>query len=87
MSNESDKWAAGFVEVFRAESAIAAHLLKARLESAGVPTKITDESWASLAGLNPLWWESPRILVARRDIAKAGAVIRKFEAVRSGRAN
>ena len=75
------------MEVYRAENSIAAHLLKAQLECAGVPTQITGESFANLAGLNPIWWESPRILVARRDVDKAGEVIREFEAIRSRRLN
>jgi len=85
MSDETNKSDAGFVEVCRAENAVAANLLKAQLESAGIPTQITDESFSALAGLNLIWWESPRILVASRDAGKALAVIRSFEAIRAGR--
>jgi hypothetical protein len=69
-----------FVEVCRAENALAAHFIQASLESAGIHTQITDEQFSALAGLNPIWWESPRILVPEADATKAATIIREFEA-------
>jgi hypothetical protein len=74
-----------FVEVYRAENAVAAHLLKGTLEAAGIPTQITDESFAALRGLNPIWWASPRILVAEADAEKATTLIREIETARATR--
>jgi len=74
-----------FVEIYRAENDVAAHLLKGALEAAGIPTQITDESFAALRGPNPIWWASPRILVAEVDAAKAAAIIRDIETARRAR--
>jgi hypothetical protein len=74
-----------FVEVCRAENAVTAHLLKGELEAAGIRTQIAGQSFAALAGLNPIWWEAPQILVAEHDVAKAVTIIREFEAVRAKR--
>ena len=61
------------------------HLMKGALEAAGIPTQITDEQFAALAGLNPIWWESPRILVAEVDAARATAILREAEMARATR--
>jgi len=74
-----------FVEIYRAENAVAAHLLKGALEAEGIPTQITDESISALRGPNPIWWASPRILVAEVDAAKAVAIIRDMETARAER--
>jgi hypothetical protein len=75
---------APFVEIYRAENAVTAHLLKGALEAEGIPTQITDESISALRGPN-LWWASPRILVAEVDAAKAVAIIRDIETARAER--
>lgn len=76
------------VEVYRAENAVAAHLIANALEDAGIAARVTDElvtvmnSWE----LSP-WWSSPRILVAEADAAKAAAVLREIETARATRLN
>jgi hypothetical protein len=85
MSDEADKPDIAFVEVWRAENASAADLLKTQLESAGIAALIVDESVAAIAGLDPTLFKSPRILVASRNTGKAIGVIRDFEAIRAGR--
>jgi hypothetical protein len=74
------------VEVYRAENAIAAHLIANALDDAGIAARVTDESVTMLrsGGLSP-WWSSPRILVAEADAAKAAAVLREIETVRATR--
>ncbi len=74
-----------FVEIYRAENDIAAHLIRGSLESAGIPTQVTEESYAALRGLNPIWWASPRILVAEAHAEEAAAIIREIEAARATR--
>ncbi|HET6328687.1 MAG TPA: DUF2007 domain-containing protein [Planctomycetaceae bacterium] len=74
-----------FVEIYRAENDIAAHLVKGTLEAAGIPTQITEESFAANRGLNPIWWASPRILVAESQAEEAAAIIREIEAARATR--
>lgn len=74
-----------FVEIYRAENDIAAHLIKCSLEAAGIPTQITEESHGALRGLNPIWWASPRILVAEAQAEEAVAIIREIEAARATR--
>jgi hypothetical protein len=76
-----------FVEIYRAENDLAAHLIKGTLESAGIPTQITDESHSAIRGLNPIWWASPRILVAEAQAEEAVAIIREIEAARATRTN
>jgi hypothetical protein len=73
------------VEACPAENSIAAHFIKNALESAGIPTRITGDSFAALGGLNPIWWESPRILVAEADAEKAATVLREIETARAAR--
>jgi Putative prokaryotic signal transducing protein len=75
----TDKPETPFVEIYRAENGVAANLLKGALEAAGIQTRITDESFSALAGGNPIWWESPRILVPAADVAKAAAIIRELK--------
>jgi len=74
------------VEVYRAENAIAANLIKNALEDAGIASRITDDSVSVMNswGLSP-WWSSPRILVAETDAAKAAAVLREIETARATR--
>ncbi|HEV7999294.1 MAG TPA: DUF2007 domain-containing protein [Planctomycetaceae bacterium] len=74
-----------FVEIYRAENVVIAQLLKGALEDDGIPAQITDESYAALAGGNPIWWESPRILVGAVDAARAAAIIHEIEAARRTR--
>ncbi len=74
-----------FVEIYRAENGIAAHLVKGALEAAGIPTQVTEESFGALRGLNPIWWASPRILVAETQAEAAVAIIREIEAARATR--
>jgi hypothetical protein len=69
------------VEIYRAANSLDAQLLKGELEAAGIPTQITDESFAALS-VPPLWWASPRLLVAEADAAKAAAILRELEAAR-----
>jgi hypothetical protein len=73
-----------FVEIYRAENGVAAHLVKGELEAAGITTQITEESSSALRGPN-IWWASPRILVAEVDAAKAAAIIRDIETARAAR--
>jgi hypothetical protein len=73
------------VEIYRAENDLTAQLLKGALEREGISTQITDDSYAALAGGNPIWWESPRILVAEVDAAKATTIIGEIEAARAKR--
>jgi len=56
-----------------------------RLLAAGIPTQVTEESYAALRGLNPIWWASPRILVAEANAEEAAAIIREIEAARATR--
>jgi hypothetical protein len=65
-----------FVEVYRAENGVEAHLLKASLEDAGIPTRITEETTAALRP--NLWWAAPRIWVAKANAAKAAEIIREL---------
>jgi hypothetical protein len=76
---------ARFVEICRAENVVTAQLLRSALEDEGIPAQITDESYAALAGGNPVWWESPRILVGEVDAARAAAIIREIETARRTR--
>ncbi len=69
------------VEIYRAANSLDAQLLKGELEAAGIPTQITDESFTALS-VPPLWWASPRLLVAEADAAKAAAILRELEAAR-----
>jgi hypothetical protein len=73
------------VEVYRAENAIAATLIKNALEDAGIAAQVTDDSVSAMysCGTSP-WWCSPRILVAEADAESAAAVLREIE---TGRAN
>jgi hypothetical protein len=72
-----------FVEVYRAENGVEAHLLKASLEDAGIPTRITEET---MAALRPnLWWAAPRIWVAKANATKAADIIRAIETARETR--
>jgi parvulin-like peptidyl-prolyl isomerase len=73
-----------FVEIYRAENGVAAHLVKGELEAAGIAAQVTDESFSALRGPN-IWWASPRILVAEVDAAKAAAIIRDLETARAAR--
>jgi len=74
---------AEFVEVYRAENGVEAHLLKASLEDAGIPTRITEET---VAALDPnLWWAAPRVWVAKVDAAKAAEIIRELKEARQTR--
>jgi hypothetical protein len=72
------------VEIYRAANPLDARLLKGELEAAGIPTQITDESFAALS-VPPRWWASPRLLVAKADAAKAAAILRELEAARATR--
>jgi hypothetical protein len=68
---------AEFVEVYRAENGVEAHLMKAALEDAGVPTRISEET---VAALQPnLWWAAPRVWVAKTNAAKAAEIIRELK--------
>jgi hypothetical protein len=72
-----------FVEVSRAENGVEAHLLKAALEDAGIPTRITEET---VAALRPnLWWAAPRVWVAKADAARAAEIIREINDARETR--
>jgi hypothetical protein len=73
------------VEICRAENGLAAHFIKAALEDAGIHAQITGEQFSALAGLNPVWWESPSVLVPEADATKAATIIRKCEAARARR--
>ena len=74
------------VEVYRAENAIAATLIKNALEDAGIAAQITDDSVSAMYswGTSP-WWSSPRILVAEADAEKATVVLREIETTRANR--
>ncbi|HEV3300535.1 MAG TPA: DUF2007 domain-containing protein [Planctomycetaceae bacterium] len=75
------------VEICRAENGLAAHFIKTAIEDAGIQPQITDAQFAALAGLNPLWWESPRILVPEVDATRATAIVRDFEAAHAWRSS
>jgi hypothetical protein len=72
-----------FVEVYRAENSIDAHLMKSALEGAGMSAQVTEEAMASMRP--NLWWASPKLLVAETDAEKAIAIIRDIEASRPGK--
>jgi Putative prokaryotic signal transducing protein len=74
------------IEVYRAENAIAATLIKNALEDAGIAAQITDDSVSAMYswGTSP-WWSSPRILVAEADAEKAAAILREIETARATR--
>jgi len=72
-----------FVEVYRAANGIEAHLLKASLEEAGIPTRVTDEAVATLE-VN-MWFAAPRLWVAKANAAKAADIIRAIETARETR--
>jgi len=75
-----------FIEIYRAENAIAAALLKNALEDKGIAAHITDDSVSAMysCGTSP-WWSSPRILVAEPDAEKAAAILREIETNRATR--
>jgi hypothetical protein len=65
-----------FVEVYRAENGVEAHLFKAALEAAGISTLVTGES---VAAMEPnLYWAAPRILVAPDRAEEAARVLREL---------
>jgi hypothetical protein len=74
------------VEIYRAENAIAAALIKNALEDAGIAAHITDDSMSVMNawGTSP-WWSSPRILVAEADAEKAADVLHEIETARATR--
>jgi signal recognition particle subunit SEC65 len=74
-----------FVEVYRAENSIDAHLIKDALGDAGISAQITEESTASMRP--NLWWACPKLLVAETDAEKATAIIREIETARAARSN
>ncbi len=70
------------VEVYRAQNAPGAHLLKGVLEEAGIQTVIEGELLQGAAGEVPLGWSiSPRLLVRRRDVPQAREIIRHREQI------
>jgi signal recognition particle subunit SEC65 len=74
-----------FIEVYRAQNSIDAHLIKNALGDAGISAQITEES---MAAMRPnLWWASPKLLVADTDAEKATAIIREIEASRPGQSH
>jgi Putative prokaryotic signal transducing protein len=74
-----------FVEVYRAESGIDAHLMKAALENAGIPAHVTGEL---VAAMEPnLGWAVPRVLVATADAAKAAIVVRDVQTAQKARSD
>jgi hypothetical protein len=66
------------VEVYRAANGLEAQLFKVALEEAGIPTQVTGDSMAAIL-TPPLWWASPRLLVAEADAARASEILRDLE--------
>jgi hypothetical protein len=65
------------VEIYRAESAVEASLIKAALEGEGIPADITGQR---VAALEPnLGWANPWVVVAPGDAPRAAVVIRDFQ--------
>jgi hypothetical protein len=76
------------VEVYRARDALHANLLKARLEDAGIPTRIEGEILQGVAGGVPAGWPtSPQLLVSEADSSRARSLLADIERETSDRSS
>ena len=74
------------VEVYRARDAVHANLLKARLEDAGIPTRIQGEMLQGIVGAVPMGWSSsPQLLVREADASRARNLLADIEREMSDR--
>ena len=75
------------VELYRARGADEAHVLRARLEAAGVPARVDGELHGGIAGEVPFGWvTAPRLMVPRGRLEVAEAVLADFLAGAARRA-
>ncbi len=65
-----------YVEVFTASDITFAYLMKASLESAGIPVQIANEN---LQGAYCLDGMVPRVLVAEHDVERARQIIEEIQ--------
>jgi hypothetical protein len=65
-----------FVEIYRPETSVQAHLLRDQLEQAGIAARVDGEFLQGAMGGLPLGWSAaPRVLVAESDAAAARKVL------------
>jgi hypothetical protein len=68
------------IEVFRAENAIQASLLKSALEEAGIKARIDGQYLQGMLSYDPVGRINvPRLLVLEPDVDRAVAIIREFD--------
>lgn len=72
-----------FLEVFRPRNVPEAHVVRLRLEEAGIPVMVENEILQGVVGELPFGWPTaPRLLVAEEDVSTARELLRTLEAER-----
>jgi hypothetical protein len=67
-------------EVYRAASAVQAHMMVSELEDAGIKAMIAGEALQSGLGADALGWSAaPRILVPASDAGRARGILERLE--------
>lgn len=69
-----------FVEVYRAQNSVEAHLLKAALEAEGIDVRISGESLQTVIGAVPPGWQTaPQLLVPESSAEQARGILQRLE--------
>ena len=72
------------VEVYRARNGFQARLFVTALEEAGIKAVVQGDVFhpaneSTSTGLNPPWWDAPRILVFANDAERARQILLELE--------
>jgi hypothetical protein len=72
-----------FREICRPRNVPEAHVVRLRLEEAGIPVMVQNEILQGVVGELPFGWPTaPRLLVAEEDVSTARELLKMFEAER-----